>query len=285
MKKIGMIIAIVLAVMLVLSFAKNIIAKTSVSAGVRAITGLKLSMRSMNIGISRTLIAIKALKLHNPTGFPDKLMLQMPEIYVDYDLGALLKKKVHLEELRLNLEEFTVVKNEKGELNLDSLKVVQAQKEGSKPEEKGEAPQMQIDRLELKIGKVIYKDYSKGKTPSVKEFDINLDERYENITNPYSLVSLIVVKALMNTTIATLADFDLQGLQSTVSDTLATAQKVVSETATKAKETIKQTSEKTKVIVEQTTKKTQEAVKETTETLKKTTEDLKEKLKLPFGSK
>lgn len=285
MKKIGMIIAIVLAVMLVLSFAKNIIAKTSVSAGVRAITGLKLSMRSMNIGIFRTLIAIKALKLHNPTGFPDKLMLQMPEIYVDYDLGALLKKKVHLEELRLNLEEFTVVKNEKGELNLDSLKVVQAQKEGSKPEEKGKAPQMQIDRLELKIGKVIYKDYSKGKTPSVKEFDINLDERYENITNPYSLVSLIVVKALMNTTIATLADFDLQGLQSTVSDTLATAQKVVSETATKAKETIKQTSEKTKVIVEQTTKKTQEAVKETTETLKKTTEDLKEKLKLPFGSK
>ena len=287
MKKIIIIVTIVLVILLVLSFAKNIIAKTSVSAGVRAMTGLKLSMKSMNIGVFRTLIGIKELKLHNPPGFPDKLMVSMPEIYVDYDLGAFLKKKVHLEEMRLNLKEFTVVKNEKGELNLDLLKVVQAQKEGKKPQEqeKGKAPEMQIDSLELKIGKVIYKDYSRGRVPSVREFKINLNERYENISNPYTLVSLIVVKALMNTTIARLADIDLDGLQGTISDTLASAQKIATEAAVKAQEAVKETAEKTQEAAKQASQKAQEAAKETTEILKKTTEGLKDKIKLPFGSK
>ncbi|MFH1790840.1 MAG: hypothetical protein ABH885_02515, partial [Candidatus Omnitrophota bacterium] len=54
-----------------------------------------------------------------------------------------------------------------------------------------------IDRLRLKIGKVSYKDYSARQgTPRVMEYNINLDEEYTNITNPYTLVSLIVVKAL-----------------------------------------------------------------------------------------
>jgi hypothetical protein len=169
-------------------------------------------------------------------------MLDMPEIYVDYNLPAVFKGKVHLEEMRIDMNEFIVVKNEKGELNLNSLKVVQAQKEAEKPEtkEKGKVPEIQIDNLELKIGKVVYKDYSEGGTPSVKEFNINLKEKYRNIKNPYALVSLIVVKALMNTTIASLIDFDLGELQSTISDTLLTAQKVAEEAREKAEEAIKQ---------------------------------------------
>ena len=89
----------------------------------------------------------------------------MPEIYVDYDLPAIVKGKVHLTEVRINLKEFMVVKNEKGELNLDSLNVVQEQQPRKKrakepePKEEGKEPDLQIDVLELKIGKVIYKAF------------------------------------------------------------------------------------------------------------------------------
>lgn len=267
MKKLIFIVVGILVIAVVLSFAKNIIVKSSIEKGVEVVTGLRLNMRSLNVDIIKTLVGIRDLKLFNPKGYEDRIMLDMPEIYVNYDLPAIIKGKVHLKEMRINLKEFTVVKNEKGELNLDSLKVVQAQKEGKKPEEKekGKAPEMQIDSLELKIGKVIYKDYSKGGTPSIKEFNINLDERYENITNPYSLVSLIVVRALMGTTIASLTDFDLGGLKGTVSDTLASAQQLATEAAAKAQEAVKETTQKAQ------------------ETLKKTTEDLKQKIKLPFG--
>ena len=276
MKKILIIVAIALVALIVLSSAKDAIIKISVEKGVELVTGLKLRVKSFRVGLVNTLVGIKDLKIYNPRGYPDKIMLDMPEIYVNYDLPAIFKGKIHLEEVRIDMKEFMVVKNKDGELNLDSLKVVEAQKEGKKPAQKaaGVAPQIQIDNLRLRIGKVIYKDYSQGAKPSVKEYDVNIDEEYKNIKDPYSLVSLIVVKALMNTTIANLTNFDLSGLEGTVSESLKTAQKAVEEVAGTAKETLKATSEQA-----------QEAAKETQETLKKTTESLVEAIKLPFGSK
>lgn len=285
MKKVLIVVITVVAVILFLSLAKDMVIKGAIQKGTELVTGLKLNMRSFNLGIIRSLVAIKEVKLFNPKGYPDKIMLDIPEIYVDYNLPAIIGGKLHLEKMRINLQEFSVVKNEKGELNLDSLKVVQAQKEGKKPEEKGKAPKIQIDNLELKIGRVIYKDYSRSKTPSVREFDINLNEKYENITDPYSLVSLIVVKALMNTTIASLANFDLGGLKSTVSDTLSSAKKIAGEAASKAQEAAKAGAEKTQEAVQKTAETTQKAAQEAADVLKKTAGDLKDKINLPFGDK
>jgi len=234
MKKLR-IVWIVLLVLLVGGFlGKNLIVKFAVSGGVKAMTGLKLSVKKMNIGIFKTLIGIEELKLYNPDGFPDKIMVDIPEIYVDYDLGAMLKKKVHLQEVRINLKEFTVVKNKDGKLNLDALKTLQGKKDGEstpeKEKEKGKMPQLQIDKMDLKIGKVILKDYSKGDKPSIKEFNVKIDEHYENITNPYVFVNLIVAKALMHTTIGSLVDFDLGPLTDGMGQVLGGATKVVGST-------------------------------------------------------
>jgi uncharacterized protein involved in outer membrane biogenesis len=261
--KLVIVIVVILAAVITLSFSKNIIAKISIEKGVGMVTGLRLDMRSLNVGIIRTLIGIKDLKLFNPEEFEDRIMVDMPEIYVDYDLGAIFKGKVHLEEVRLNLKKFVVVKNEKGELNLDSLKVVQAEKEEKIPseEKKAKAPALRIDVLDLKIDKVIYKDYSKGTPPSVKEFNVNINERYENITNPYALASLIMVKALMNTTIASLADFDLGPLQSEISGTLKEATQITKETAGKAIEAGEEAGQKAKEAAKEATEKTTESIK------------------------
>ena len=93
---------------------------------------------------------------------------------------------------------------------------------------------MEIKSLELIIRKVIFKDYSKGSKPFVREFNINLDEKFKDIRSPSTVVTLIVVKSLMGTGIADLANFDLGGLQSTISGTLQTAQKVVGTAASQA---------------------------------------------------
>ena len=228
MKK-GWIIAIsVLVALLVVSMAKDLIIKISVEKGVEIVTGLKLDIRGLNVGIFRTAVSIQGLRVFNPPQFKDRVMVDMPEVYVNYDLPAMFGGTVHLRDIRINLKEFVVVKNKDGKLNLNSLKVVKAKKEGAKPAEAqgGKVPNIRIDNLELKIGKVLYKDYSSGGAPSVKEFDLNLNERYTNIDNPYALVSIIVVKALMNTTIAGLANFDLNSLQGPVMDTLLKATKI-----------------------------------------------------------
>ncbi|MCK9614094.1 MAG: AsmA family protein [Candidatus Omnitrophica bacterium] len=246
MKKLVKILIIAVVIIFVLSLAKDIIIKISVEKGVEFVTGLKLNIGSFNVGILRPITAIKNLRLFNPAGFPDKTMIDMPEIYVRYDLPAIIGGKIHLPEVRLVLREFVVVKNSKGELNLNALKSAQAQKKGKTPEQKttGKAPKIKIDKLALSIGKVIYKDYSKGGTPDVKEFNINLNEVYTNVDNPYTLANLIVVKALIGTPIAALANFDLKGLQGSVGDAMAGAQKTASTAADKAGKTATQAADK-----------------------------------------
>ncbi len=291
MKKTVIIISIIFALFIVLYFGKNLIVKTSITAGVKAMTGLKLSIKSMNIGILNTLIGIKKLQLYNPPGFVDKLMVDLPEVYVDYNFGAFIKKKVHLEEVRLDLKEFSVIRNEKGELNLDSLRVVEEKKEEKvegeegKEEEKAKMPELQIDVLELKIGKVVYKDYSKGTPPKVREFNVNIDERYENITNPRTLITLIIVKALKNTTIARLTNFNLGALQEDVAEKLKETTKKVVETADKAIETGKDVKKKVKETSEKAAEAGKDVRKKVKGTSKETIEKVTDTIKkiLPFG--
>jgi hypothetical protein len=286
--------AIVLVLLIALFFAKNVIIKTSVTAGVRTMTGLKLSIRSMDFGIFKTLIGINELQLYNPSGFVDELMFDVPEIYVDYDLGAFMKGRTHLEEVRLHLKEFIVVKNEAGELNLDSLKVVKEEEkevidEGKK--EKTKTRELQIDVLELRIDKVVYKDYSKGTPPKVKEYNVNIDDRFENITDPKTFGRLIIVKALKNTTIASLTNFDLGKLQRGISGTVRKTAEKALETPGRAIEIGKDAGEKARETAEEKVKKAIEAEKKAGEKVKETAEEAVEKAAdaikkiLPFGKK
>ena len=282
MKKLLFVVVGLLLLVAVLLFAKNIIAKVSVEKGVEMVTGLRLDMQSLDVGIIETLIGIEGLQLYNPEGYKDKVMVDIPEIYVDYDLGAFFKGEVHLEEVRLNLKEFVVVKNEKGELNLNALKVVKeegkeevVEEKTSVKEEKTKMPPLQIDVLELKIGKVIYKDYSKGTPPKVREFNININERYENITDPKTFASLILVKTLAGTTIARLANFDLGPLKTQVGETLKEATEITQKTVGEAVEAVKEMDVEK---VKETTGKAVDAGKEATE---KVTETFKKIL--PFG--
>ncbi len=270
--------AIVFAVIIALFFGKNIIVKTSVTAGVKAMTGLRLRIGSMNVGVFKSLIGINELHLHNPEGFGDDLMVDIPEIYVDYNLGAFFEGKTHLEEVRLHLKEFVVVKNEAGELNLNVLKAVKEAEEEIEAEERAEEdegeeqqaamPDIQIDLLDLKIDKVIYKDYSKGTSPNVKEYNVNIDEKYENISDAKSFDRLIIVKALKNTAIARLTNFNIGKLQEGISGTV----KKTAEIAKKARGKIIETGKD----VGEATGAAKETVEKAADTIKKL---------LPFGNK
>lgn len=259
MKKLITVVLVLVVALVMLSVVKNGIAKMAVSGGVKMVTGLGLDIQSMDVGVLKTLVGIRNLRVLNPRGFPDRVMADVPEVYIDYDLGSFLKGKVHLEEVRLNLQEFTVVKNEKGVLNLDSLKTVQETKEGeSSQKKKGKAPEIQIDVLDLQVGKVIYKDYSRGTPPKVSEYNVNLHERHENITNPYVLGSLIVSRALLHTAVAKLADFDLDALEGQVADVMKRSRGILTTTAGSTREAGKEVAGAAK-----------EAAKETTDALKK----------------
>ncbi len=262
MKKLSIFLLVVLIVLAAaataLYLSKDTLARMALTTGVRAMTGLELQIESIKVGVRNTRVGITGLKLYNPPQFTDRLMADVPEIFVDYDLASLLSKKIHLEEVRLDLQEFTVVKNEKGELNLDSLKTIQMKKGAAPPVEaksKAKPPEMKIDLLKLKIGKVVYRDYSQGAPPRVREFKVNIDEQFENITDPNALVGIVTGRALMNTAISGVLNLDPGSLVGGSAATLKKATGKVLETGLDTGGLVTDTAAG--------------AVKKTTETLKK----------------
>ncbi len=287
------IIFVILIVGIVLG--RNILVKGAVENGVKVVTGMPLSMGKLDLNLSNTLVDIENLVVRNPSGFHETSLVEIPKILVDYNLSDVFKGKVHLEALEFDMKQFTVVKNEKGQLNLDSLKAVQSQKQAPKeapkpaPQEKGKAMPIQIDHFRLKIGKVSYVDYSSGQ-PVTKDFLINLDESYENITDPAKLVNLIVVKAMMSTTIANLTNFDLGSLQGSVSGVLASGKDMANAAASKGLEALKSTTGSAGQMAGQagdalkgTTGAVSDTTKSVTSSVTNAASSLKNKLKLPFG--
>ncbi|MFH1791307.1 MAG: hypothetical protein ABH885_04920 [Candidatus Omnitrophota bacterium] len=220
-------VAAVLCGLVILIVFKNIIIRFSAEHIVEHITGLQLRMESLKVGILKPVIDIRGLRLMNPPGYEDKQMMDMPEFYVDYDLHSVLEGKPHFRHLGINLEQFTVVKNAKGELNLNALTAVKDDSAAAKaPSQKSRFP-VRIDILDLRIGKVVYKDYSKGSKPQVQEFPININQRFTDISDGYSVVRILIVKALKNTAIAQLTDLPMRIMEGDVSGILSGAQNIV----------------------------------------------------------
>ncbi|MBI2884771.1 MAG: hypothetical protein HYY15_01190 [Candidatus Omnitrophica bacterium] len=208
-------IGLVVAVGLLL-LGKNAIANLAVRSGVKAVTGLDLKIRRLDVSLARTKVSVEGLQVMNPAGFTDAVMVDIPELFVDFDLPSILSGRPHLEELRLHVNELVVVKNAQGQVNLQSIKAVQAsQEQAAKPAPKQSAPSFVIDTLELWVGTVVYKDYSTP-TPQVREFNVNIQEQFHHVTNPQVLAGLIITRALAKTTIANLTNLNLDALQSDV---------------------------------------------------------------------
>lgn len=212
MRMLRNLIIILLVLIVGLVFAKNIIIQAAMVNGVKAISGVGVEVRGVDAGLIKSYLSLKGLKLLNPAGFKDKMMADFPEIYVSYALGDILKGKIHLPDIRIDLKELTVIKNEENKVNVKSLEAFAPKQGGGKP------PAIQIDNLNLKIGKVIYKDYQGGKE-NVREFNVNIDENFKNITDPQALGKLILVKALSKTSIANLANIDLSNIKQQISET------------------------------------------------------------------
>jgi hypothetical protein len=198
---------VVLAIVVALFAAKNILIKTVLTRVVAATTGLRLEIASVDAGVIKSAFGARGIRLFNPSGFQDQLMCDIPEVYVDYDVGGFFKNKIHLKTVRLDMRQFTVETNQKGVLNVAALTALKPQGQGKK------APELAIDRLDLKIGKVIYKGHDIDGRPVTQEFALNMDERLEHVTNPTTLVNLILSRALKNADLSALVSMDFKAMK------------------------------------------------------------------------
>jgi hypothetical protein len=193
MKKVLIIALAIVVALFILSVVKDLVIKSAVSIIATQVTGAKVDIGSFSVGIIKQSVRIKGFKMYNPAGFPQGLLIDLPKVDVDYDLASLLKGKLHLKLLTVELKEIGLVKNKDGKLNVDSLKVAQQETKKDAKEQKPAKPLvMQIDELNLYMGRVVSKDYSSGQEPAIQVYDINLKKSYKNITSAQQLAALVL---------------------------------------------------------------------------------------------
>ena len=244
MKKLGIVVGVIVVIFVLLIVFKNIIIKMAIEQATKKATGLELTIGNMDVSLLASKVDVTDMRLLNPAVFPDRVMIDIPKFLVDVELASLFKPRKHVETLELNLNELMVERNKERKLNIDSLTALgQKKEEGKKPVEqkeakqKGEAPQVTIDKLILKIGKVTYKDYSLGETPFTKTFNLGVNEVYRDVTDLDALVKLVIVRALEGTSIAQLANFDLGSLKADVGEIMKTGVSGVTEAGQKELQT------------------------------------------------
>lgn len=194
MKNKFLVIAIIIAVVFGLGIIKDLAIKSVVTMVVSSTTGAPVEIKGFSFHVIRQNIKISGFKIFNPKGFPKGVLIDIPKIEVSYNLGALLKKKIHLKEVVFDLKELVLIKNEDNVLNVDSLKVAQKESDKKEAEKAKPSKQMpiQIDVASLNLGRVILKDYTVKEPPQVQVYDININKTYKNITSVQQLVALIV---------------------------------------------------------------------------------------------
>lgn len=191
MKKILVVITVIVIAIFGISIIKDQIIKSVITTVASQITGAPVHIDGFSLGIFNQSVRITGFKMYNPEDFPKGILLDLSKIEVKYDLGALFKKKIHLVNVEIELKEMGLEKNKEGKLNVDSLKV--AKQEKGKPAE--QLP-LQIDIFELGIGKIVLKDYSSGKEPTIQVYDLNIHKSYKNITSAQQLSAFILAEPM-----------------------------------------------------------------------------------------
>lgn len=194
MKKTRVILVIFCVAIFSAGIIKDQIIKSAITIIATQVTGAPVHIDGFSLGVFNQSVRISGFKMYNPKGFPRAILADLPKVNVKYDLGALLKHKLHLLSVEIEIREISLEKNKEGKLNVDELRVVkQKEKQKSKPSK--QMP-FQLDVLSLSMGRIVLKDYNAAGEPSVKVYDINMRKSYKNITSTQQLAALVLAEPM-----------------------------------------------------------------------------------------
>lgn len=196
-------ILVLCAVGAVLFLSKDLLLKAALGSVVKRLTGFDTSIRTFRLEPGKGIVALEGLTLLNPYRFEERIFADIPEIYLQVDFPNLIRRRiVHIQELKLNIREINVEKDPQGTSN-----ILAATKEKEKKEEKEKTkPASQnfyLDRLELTLRKVSYRDRT-GIVPRVT-LDMRIEkEVLEGINDPQAIVNLVLMKVVKGSPIGNL---------------------------------------------------------------------------------
>jgi len=170
---------------------------TVVAAAVRSRTGFAVQVEKLSVNPFVANARISGLVLRNPAGWPEASFLNLRQFRADVNLLPLLADKFDADEIVVDVEQLTLVRNQDGVLNAMAFKdgLTGGHEAGSTPTAGGRKPTFLIRHLVLKFDKLTYADYS-GRSPVVKDYHLSLQRDLTNVDSVTKIVSPFAGAAL-----------------------------------------------------------------------------------------
>jgi uncharacterized protein involved in outer membrane biogenesis len=172
------------------------IARTAMTASIKAQTGLDAEIGRVEVGLLKPTLKVEKFILHSATNFGSAPMLTIPELSIEYDREAAQRQELHLKLLRIHVSEIQVVEDAQGRTNITGFPGLLAKFQRPKgPVPEGAVQFRGIDQLELSLGSIRFtslKDPSRNQT-----LQIGIErEIVRNVTSETNLYPLLIKLAL-----------------------------------------------------------------------------------------
>lgn len=187
--------AAVLAVAGLYYFREPII-KATVIPRIARVTGFKTEVETLRHEFPLRL-TLTNVTMENPKGYKPKVFATSPYFYIDIDLEALLEGKVfRIRHWDLVISSLNLERSKEGIVNGTRLKAIKNFMSGKSPDEPGggtgttSSMDFYMDRLELRIDKISYRDRTGVVPKSLKKLKLKAHV-YENTDEFSKLMDLI----------------------------------------------------------------------------------------------
>jgi hypothetical protein len=107
-----LILLVVLLAFLVL--CKDALIKSWLEHRIRAQTGMDVQIGRLDIGLFTPTVNFEGLRLFNTAQFGGMPLVDIPDLYLEYDRPAFLRRVLHFKLVRLDLEELNIVEDANG---------------------------------------------------------------------------------------------------------------------------------------------------------------------------
>ena len=172
---------------------RNFIISSAIKIGAKVGAGSHVDIGKLDCDLLGTSFGVWDFDLYYPESVADSIMTSVGEVYFDYQIKPFLKnKELIIDEARLHVKEAVIVIDPSGYSFTPSIPFFG---KDNKPKKDKEASKMTIAKLSVKIDKFTVKKYNKDGKPSVSEYNINLSQTSENVTDPTMMVMSMMTMA------------------------------------------------------------------------------------------
>lgn len=166
----------------------------------RAVTGFDVRVDVLSANPFTGRVAARGVAARNPGDYPTPEFVDLRSLSADVNVFSyLLGDRLVIESLDVDLGSVEIVRRRDGHSNAGDFVGAFSRREGPEaggaPAKPGRPFQYLVKALHLRLDRLVIADYS-GSRPEVKTYDLGIDHRFTNVSDPKQLLVPDVVRSL-----------------------------------------------------------------------------------------